>query len=123
MSHYVRRTILIIIIMRTKKMYTMCGSDYTKKKKRLRCVSVHGIGKTVWFRWWYLSDVIATASVPCQVIDRRTGCRCDVTCRGLVADERDKETVGNGRFGNGCHTGPRQMTSSNLKNLEPENNI
>jgi hypothetical protein len=34
----------------------------------------------------------------------------------VVVDERDKDTVGDCRFGNGCRTGPRQsLTASSIK--------
>jgi hypothetical protein len=97
----------------------VCGGEHndTKKKdnkEKWSCVSLHGLGKTARFRWWYLSDVVAAARVPCTVMDGRTECRCDVACRRVVVDERDKGMVGDGCFGNGCSTGPRQTTSLTL---------
>jgi hypothetical protein len=40
---------------------------------------------------------------------------------GLVVDESDKGTVGDGRFGNDCRTGPRQPAYTNTMRLYTSN--
>jgi hypothetical protein len=51
------------------------------------------------------------------------GGRCGVACRGVVVDERDKDTVGDCRFDKGCRTGPRQPLNLGVHFLVTFNSI